>query len=552
VLGLHDRLAEPEERVGAHERGGVVLPALEVGVIGEHQVGVGRALVEEGGEAHDERDLLERAAHPGGLGGGEEGIGIVEEQRIRAIRLPLEDRLGERAGNVPGQRGGSRRGAVEPHARDPVRGRLVQLDLGQGLQRDRVREHDAARHVDAPHQCIERVDCHRAVDRVAGGHLAEGDRGPVAGELLGDAEDRRHGNPGDAGRLVGVVLLEDQPFEAGVATPARVPPVVEPEGPTRDERGVVQLLPDEHVGDAEREGALGSGIHGDPLVGLRRRDGQARLDLDDLRLASRVALSQLPVGAEPVDGRDVGVEERRAEGEQVVGVLEVVGERRVSPLRAVARQRLAEDRPRCLSDVVGGAIGPTEARDEGVHEPPALAAEKGHRVGLASLPDLAQRLGDAPDRLVPRDGLPPPLPAGPDAPERSADAVRAIEDLEPREPLRAEAAAVERVERVAGDAHGPVAHGPHANRAASVALPAHRGDPSFRPARDAAVLLGQFEEVGEPSRATAGDREARAAGAGEGEEAAPGDGHRTLLVAAHRPAPHRWHASQSPLAFRCA
>ena len=114
----------------------------------------------------------------------------------------------------------------------------------------------------------------------------------------------------------------------------------------------MEVLRNDHSREAEGENPLGAGAHGDPFVGRGRGDGEPRLDVDELSPAPQAALAELSVRPRHVDRRAPGFQQRAAQGEHVVGGLDVV--RRRGP-DALAREE--SQRGCLLAPVEGHVVG---------------------------------------------------------------------------------------------------------------------------------------------------------------------------------------------------
>src|SRR4029078_5023406 len=216
-----------------------------------------------------------------------------------------------------------------------------------------------------------------------------------------------------------------------------------PVDPGPHERAVVELLVEEHVDHRQQQRALGSGVRRQPLVGLRRRVREARIDHDHGRAVGLALDDPLRMRVEVV----AGLEMRREQQDRLrVGV---VGRRPI----VAAPEKVAQPRPRGadvgvavvtvdaprLQDAVGVTIFAGTA--DVVHDfvPPAFDDRRA---------DLRRHLVQ---RFVPRHLLPSAAAALAVALQRIQDAIRIFELVRRDDALGAGAAAAARVNGIAFD-----------------------------------------------------------------------------------------------------
>ena len=241
----------------------------------------------------------------------------------------------------------------------------------------------------------------RAGDLVAAGER-EGRILPLICAAARVVAKRRVGRtvPDDAlGRVA--VLIQ---VGAGEETPRVVPHQEGAVGPARDELPVEPALLDHDAGEAERQRPVAARADAEPLIGLVRKAGAARVDHHE-RCAARLCVGDARRMGEPgrarvvapqdeaIGSRQIGHGHRHAEG---VGEHHLLGE---------GAQLHRDGR-------VGAAVGAAQALDP---DEPILHRGAGggrdaerHGLGARFLGEPREPVGNRVERLVPPD----PLPAG--------------------------------------------------------------------------------------------------------------------------------------------
>ena len=195
----------------------------------------------------------------------------------------------------------------------------------------------------------------------------------------------------------------------------------------REEVVVDQVLGDHDIGAGVHERRIGTGTHGDPLVGMNgRRVGVARVDDDDLRagllqahhvVVGRAAAGHLRLAAVVAEQHDeLGVGHVR----RAVGLAAAVEPRQSLAdlgrgIRAVGLQEAAVDAGEALHEVADVAV---------LHAGGVLHE---HRLGAVLVEHLLVGLGDGIERLVPGDLLELALAALAHALERHREAVGVVD-----------------------------------------------------------------------------------------------------------------------------
>jgi hypothetical protein len=313
------RLAQAEDRMADARRGRRVLPPLEIGVVGQDQVGGARhRLVEERAEADDEGDARERRLPLLPARPRVERIAVVEQQRVDRRLGAGEERLRQgvdHGAEAPRSRDPD---AVEPRQRLRAFGDLVELERRPVGERRRPLREQPAGPVDRAEQRVQGVHRHRRVQSAAGRELL----GPAdhEGRLLRDqlARDALEEGGRDAARggdARGIPLLHEVD-EAAVLASLVVAPRREAEAVLLDEGAVERPVAHEQVREPERERPLRAGPRRDPLVGVHRAARPPRAEVDDGRAHAVGVAAQLRLRAREGDQLAAGVEQRRAEAHE--------------------------------------------------------------------------------------------------------------------------------------------------------------------------------------------------------------------------------------------
>jgi hypothetical protein len=164
---------------------------------------------------------------------------------------------------------------------------------------------------------------------------------------------------------------------------------------------------DDDVCDPQRQGALGPGVDGDPLIGLCGSHGGARLDLHDLGPLAGATTAHARVGAQMARQRLPCLEESATKAEQVVGSLPVIGSVVAPALSESMRQRCPVCALLGTAHVVGRAKGAAETGDEIARRPALAIVEKDHPLRMPGVAQRPERDSDLLQRLLPRHRLPP-------------------------------------------------------------------------------------------------------------------------------------------------
>src|SRR5664279_1035578 len=232
--------------------------------------------------------------------------------------------------------------------------------------------------------------------------LAGADRHAAAGpgELPRDPEDDVDRDSGLAGHPLEAVMTLQERSQAGPDTALGVMRLLEAKRPREHEVPVVEVLRNDHAREAEGENPPGAGAHGDPFVGRGRGDGEPRLDVDELSPPPHTALAELSVGPRHVDRRAPGFQQRAAQGEHVVGGLDVVRRRSSDALAREESQRGC-----LLAPVEGHVVGRAECLHEAARHPepdaPMTAADQDERLGTFRFAERAETAGDLVHRPIP-------------------------------------------------------------------------------------------------------------------------------------------------------
>ena len=188
-----------------------------------------------------------------------------------------------------------------------------------------------------------------------------------------------------------------------------------------DERGVVQLLGKDDLGQRHVEEGVRARLDGDPQVGVDRARVVVRRDGDD----ARAVVAGLPDVVGVGDAGRVGVEQRQHD---VVGIEPGVGGEALDRI-AVGEVGAGVEVPDVGEDV---ELDAAEKRGQAVGrgEPDmaqVAAAGMGHQgAGAVLLEDVDDLVGDLGRRLIPRDALPLALAALAGALHRVAQAVALV------------------------------------------------------------------------------------------------------------------------------
>src|SRR5262249_26268479 len=169
-----------------------------------------------------------------------------------------------------------------------------------------------------------------------------------------------------------------------------------------------------------------------PLVRVGGREREPALHLDELAAEARPPLTEVSEPATVAHRRGVGLEQVRAEGNEIARVLEVVQlELRTAvdaPIRLPQRRE-----PRRLLAV--HALGTERTQDVGKEVGAARRARPGNRGDASS--GGSELLRNQPERLLPGDRLVAAGAARPCKPQRRAHAIRVVENLRAGLPARA-------------------------------------------------------------------------------------------------------------------
>ena len=109
-------------------------------------------------------------------------------------------------------------------------------------------------------------------------------------------------------------------------------PGIESEGEIINIAPIVQVFFDDHISESEGQKSFGPRFDGNPFIGTGSGDRKAGLDLDDLRLFSRPSLSQVSEGSHGLHGRRPGGQNAGPEGNNIIAIFKIVGQRMVDPL----------------------------------------------------------------------------------------------------------------------------------------------------------------------------------------------------------------------------
>ncbi len=415
---------------------------------GQHDVRNGRRGGHEDVRAHEEIQIQQALPHSRAVRQGEQGV-VRERQHgpdlvwvLRADGVQHLVGIGVRLEHPVGV-------AVEQFGT-----RLPGLPLGG----DNVFAlHKAARHIVAAQQRRQHVDGPaglRGVEPVLKGTAPLQAHGRVFRH-----HPRRRGNllfrnPGNLRDRVQVVLQ------------AALPELLEPEGPIVHKLVVVEILLDNHLENAQRQGAVRAGPEPQPEI---RVGGQLRLqgvNDDELRPVLRTALRmplQLPVRAAD---RGIGAPDHDARRLFLPVVIHTAvsaggGEARVLP-RPDADQRPG-----------GGDVG----RAQRTGKPPEVGHEMppGSRDGRDALrpvcvPELRQLPGDLIQCLIPADPLKLPAAALPHTAQGVQQTIRVVHLLDDRHAFLTGVPLIERRVRIRPDfRHLSVLHGKDVDTAAVTA-----------------------------------------------------------------------------------
>ena len=450
-------------------------------MVGQDQIREVARVVEEAAEACDERDGGKRFAHLPRLRRPKHRIHIVQQKNLRLQRIGFQTRDF----------------------------RLQTLG----------REEDTAGLPDAAEQCVQRVHGKR-VEQAVGVRerraADERDGGLKLDEAARQSLDLLRRYAGDL--LYACRRVIRQAGGPAVNRGARASGISRP-----------QRVREDDVREAEREDALGAGLHRHPLVGVAAGERHARFHLDERAAHPRATLAHRAVRGVLRHGRiprakKIGAEtDCKARAREIDrGQLLVAEADRIGPAQHVFREEFIGDRRRRAEPF-------QQLRRE--REPAAAprAREERERLLIVSRGQRVELPRELRDRLVPRDvpELAGAARAGPL--HRVREAIGVIRDLNRRLPARAQAALADRILRepfeLLGYAHLhdaglPVAsrldvgfHHAHVQPAAGRAYGAHAGLP-LRHAGNEIVVRHEADQL-VLRVAAAGERCARA---GDGRE----------------------------------
>ncbi len=236
-----------------------ILPPLQVSVVGQHQVGVARALVEKRRERDHERDPLQRLPHPVRLRRGRQRIGVVQEQHFESGGRAFENPVGPVGGVHAGARRLRPRRAGQLVERRKLR-RPLHVDASGALER-------AGEHVEG----VDRQRIGQAPAAPGDDLVPQRERALGPAELLGQPDDALDRQANAFRHALRPAVTEDQAAVARNLVAGLVGPILEPLHAVVNPLGVVQALLEQHVGDAERQGPVASRPYRQPLVGCGGR-----------------------------------------------------------------------------------------------------------------------------------------------------------------------------------------------------------------------------------------------------------------------------------------
>ena len=295
-----------------------------------------------------------------------------------------------------------------------------------------------------------------AIDRAAArgaAHRAERQRIFDAFGILSRARVVDHGT---AASLIPRRVVRGRAADVEIGGGKKPPGVVAHQegavGPVADELPVVPALGDHDPGDAERQRAVRSRSHAQPLVGAARRPGAtwvddhqrgpARLHLDNRRRLGQVRVRRIVTPEQQAAGT---LEVRRAD---------------VSAEGICGREVAVPGAHLLAPDEVGAAEHPHEAVDPrkavGHRGASRCRQRERHRLRSVALGHLAHARGGPVERLVPAN----PCPTGvglalrPRAAHRMEQAIGRVDELGRRAALHAEARA-RRMRGIGLDGHQP-------------------------------------------------------------------------------------------------
>ncbi len=304
-------------------------------------------------------------------------------------------------------------------------------------------------------------------------------------------------------------LFGERGFVDGLAGGKVVRAVLE----VADELAAPQSFGEDHVGDGAGERAVGARLDRKPLVRLRSRSRQARIDRHD-----GAAREDLAEAADRVRHLAVGGERIAAPDDETVHLLQVV-----VPVAEVA---LREAWPHLLGFGADGAVREVVGRAEDLRQRAVEQIRRGRGVASADVAELLRLLvvaqlhhlaGDDAERLVPADRDPFRIDAsslqGVGALHRHLDAVGVVGLLRDQVPARADVAVVRLAVGVAAHARRPAVLDEDLDRAPLRATLAGARDP---------LALGRSRGLGLAKGHRAGDRDFRLHGAAGRDEAGHG------------------------------
>src|SRR3990172_8188092 len=210
---------------------------------------------------------------------------------------------------------------------------------------------------------------------------------------------------------------------------ALVHPVVEGEGMPLNELFVVELLPDEGIGDPQGEDPVGSGHDGDPPVRLDRSRRTSWIHLDEPAGGTFATSPQTRKGLRDMDWTEPGLQEAGPEGQDELGFSEVVAQRGRHSLHELMRESGFLRREAADPDIVRSAVRLGKSLPERVPRAAILAAQDGHRVREALGSELGQSGVQRREGFIPSDGT--EAPALTRARHWPLQAVRIVEKLKP-------------------------------------------------------------------------------------------------------------------------